>query len=75
MARSESPQRERMRSLFYIFKEDRDRVCAAYAEAEKAGEVPRLSDRNSTSPEAYAKALWRDGKRIRPGKTKGWLYH
>lgn len=63
-----------MRSLYHLFGEDKEKVIEGYAGAERAGQVPRLSDRNNTSPEAYAKALWRDGKRIRPGKTKGWLY-
>ena len=46
---------------------DEAAVCVAYAEAEIAGRVARKGNGGSVTPEAYAKALWRDGI------AKGWL--
>ena len=74
MPKGNSPQRDYMKSAYHLFKGNRDDICAAYAQAEKAGQVPRYRDKNNTSPEAYARALWRDGHRLRPGKTKGWIF-
>lgn len=65
---SEDPkQRDVMRSLYQIHGENEDAVCAAYVKAELDGMVARKRDGNSTPPEAYAKALWKDGK------AKGWI--
>lgn len=46
---------------------DEEKVCAAYAAAEKHGEVLRGSNINGKTPEQYARALWKDGI------NKGWL--
>jgi hypothetical protein len=42
-------------------------VCAAYAEAERDGQVRRKRNVNGKTPEEYALALWRDAEK------KGWL--
>lgn len=60
-------QRECMRELLVQFGGDRDRVCAAYAQAERDGVVSRNRNANAMSPEDYAVALWEDGIK------KGWL--
>ena len=59
-------QRDVMRDLYREHGGDRDAVCAAYAEAEKAGLAPRKR-KGTTSAEAYAKLLWSNGI------NKGWL--
>ncbi len=59
-------QRNVMRDLYRKHGGDRDAVCAAYAEAEKAGLAPRKR-KGTTSAEAYAKLLWSNGI------NKGWL--
>jgi hypothetical protein len=41
----------------------KDRVCREYALAEKRGDAPRRRNNSGLSPEEYARALWRDGKR------------
>lgn len=60
-------QRDVMRSLYQTLGDDEDSVCAAYVKAELDGSAPRKSNEHGVSPEAYAKALWKDGK------AKGWL--
>ncbi len=60
-------QRGVMRSLYQTHGDDEEAVCAAYVKAELDGKVARKRNDNSTSPEAYAKALWKDGK------AKGWI--
>lgn len=74
MPKGSAPQQDYMKSAYHLFKGDKEAVCNAYAEAEKAGTVPRFRNKNNTSPEAYARALWRDGHRLRSGKTKGWIF-
>lgn len=56
-----------MRHLVHRFGADGDRVCAAYAQAERDGEVLRRRNGSALSADAYALALWKDGVR------KGWL--
>lgn len=60
-------QRDYMRELLVQFGSDRDRVYAAYAQAERDGVVSRNRNANAVSPEDYAVALWEDGI------NKGWL--
>lgn len=60
-------QRDYMRKLLVELGQDKEVVCAAYAQAEREGTVPRNRDSHDTAPEDYAVALWRDGQR------KGWL--
>ena len=60
-------QRDVMRSLYKAHGDDENAVCAAYVKAELDGTALRKSNEHSTSPEAYAEALWKDGK------AKGWL--
>ena len=62
-----------MRELYALHAGDEAKVCAAYAEAERAGRVGRSSNEYGISPEDYAKRLYRNGHYVRPGKTKGWL--
>ena len=54
-------QRDAMRQLLLRFGHDRARVCAAYADAERAGEITRKSDLNGMTPEQYAAEVWADG--------------
>ncbi len=56
-------QREKMRSLIDRFGYEEEKVCKEYAEAERKGKVSRKKDKNNTSPEAYARALYRDAHR------------
>lgn len=56
-----------MRMLIKDLGRNRGAVCASYARAERDGIVPRKSNKNDTSPEDYAIALWKDGER------KGWF--
>ena len=60
-------QRDMMRRLYSENKGDEARTIAAYAKAERNGEVERRSNDWQWSAERYALALLRDGKR------KGWL--
>jgi hypothetical protein len=60
-------QRDFMRMLVKKLGRDKEKVCAAYADAERNGEVARLSNKSEISPEAYAEALYDDGER------KGWF--
>ena len=43
-------------------------VVNAYAAADRAGEVPRMSDVNAIQSEVYARGLFRGGLR------EGWIY-
>lgn len=67
MARKMHTQRDYMRELLVQFGGDSDRVCAAYAQAERDGVVSRNRNANAMPPEDYAVALWEDGI------NKGWL--
>lgn len=60
-------QRDVMRNLHRRFSGDHDRVVAAYAAAERRGEVPRASNVLDMEPEEYAQRLYRDGV------NKGWI--
>jgi len=60
-------QREFMRELFRKLGKDKAMVCAAYADAERRGEITRKRGTDKNSPEQYASDLWSDGIR------KGWL--
>ena len=60
-------QRDMMRRLVKQFGRDKEKVCRAYAAAERDGQVPRGSNVFKLSAEEYADALWRDGER------KGWF--
>lgn len=60
-------QRDRMRELSVQFDGDREKVCAAYAQAERDGAVSRHRNTHNMAPEDYAAALWEDGVK------KGWL--
>lgn len=60
-------QRDYMRALVRKYGRDKEKVCAAYADAERNGEVTRRSNTNERSPEAYAEALYDDGDK------KGWF--
>ena len=56
-----------MRDLFARNNRNEDRTIAAYAAAERAGQVKRESNDYKLSPEEYAERLLADGIR------KGWL--
>lgn len=56
-------QREMMRTLIAGHGQNARTVIAAYAAAEKRGEVTRKSNKNKVSPEVYALRLWKDGER------------
>ena len=60
-------QRDVMRDLNRRFNGDHDKVVAAYAAAERRGEVTRASNVRVMEPEEYAERLYRDGV------TKGWI--
>jgi hypothetical protein len=60
-------QREFMRQLVESLGRDEYRVCEAYAEAERDGQVKRSKNASGKSPDEYATALWRDAEQ------KGWL--
>jgi hypothetical protein len=64
---TEYGQRAFMRNLVNSFGRDQYQVCAAYAEAERGGQVRRIKNASGKTPEEYALALWRDGEK------KGWL--
>ena len=60
-------QRDVMRNLHRRFGDDHDMIVAAYAAAERRGEVTRASNLRHMEPEEYAERLYRDGVK------KGWL--
>ena len=60
-------QRDVMRNLHRRLGGDHDKVVAAYAAAERSGEVQRASNVREMEPEEYAERLYRDGVK------KGWL--
>jgi hypothetical protein len=60
-------QREVMRALYKDHRGMKADVCAAYAAAEKRGEVERKSNEHNAPPEIYARKLFVDGIR------RGWL--
>ena len=60
-------QRDKMRELVARLGDREDALIAAYATAERRGEVTRSSNDYSLSPEDYARALLSDARR------KGWI--
>lgn len=60
-------QRDVMRNLNRRFNGDHDKVVAAYAAAERRGEVARASNVLDMEPEEYARRLYRDGV------NRGWI--
>ena len=60
-------QRDVMRELNRRFGGDHDKVVAAYAAAERRGDVKRTSNVRGMEPEEYAERLYRDGV------AKGWI--
>ena len=62
-------QRDKMRELYARFGDNKDRCVAAYAAAERRGEVVRTSKQSGKTPEAYASGLFNEGLEFR----KGWL--
>jgi hypothetical protein len=60
-------QRDVMRDLNRRFGGDDDKVVAAYAAAERRGEVRRASNVHGMTPEEYARRLYADGV------AKGWI--
>lgn len=60
-------QRDVMRNLHRRFGGDHDRIVAAYAAAERSGNVKRASNVRGMEPEEYAERLYQDGIK------KGWL--
>ena len=50
-----------MRKLFRRFDGDRSRVIAAYAKAERRGEILRVHDSRNMSADEYASRLFADG--------------
>ena len=54
-------QRDVMRDLNHRFGGDPDRVVAAYAEAERRGDMRRASNVHCITPEEYARRLYADG--------------
>jgi len=54
-------QRDKMRSLYDALGGDEERVVAAYAASEKAGEVQRKSNDYGLNADAYARRLLADG--------------
>ena len=60
-------QRDAMRDLNRRFGGDYDKVVAAYAAAERRGEVRRTSNVHAIAPEEYARRLYADGV------AKGWI--
>ena len=60
-------QRDFMRDLVKKHGLSKEVVCAAFAEALKAGLVKWKNNTSNYSPEKYADAVWRDGE------IKGWL--
>ncbi|MDQ6771320.1 MAG: hypothetical protein M3Z54_15225 [Gemmatimonadota bacterium] len=64
---SVASQRDKMRELYQGCAGDFDKTIAAYAAAERRGEVHRRSNDYALNPEEYARRLLADGVR------KGWL--
>lgn len=60
-------QRDVMRDLDRRFEGDQDKVVAAYAAAERRGDLRRASNVHGITPEEYARRLYADGV------AKGWL--
>lgn len=60
-------QRDVMRDLHRRLGGDHDAIVAAYAAAERRGEVPRASNRLGMDADEYARRLLRDGL------NRGWL--
>ena len=60
-------QRDVMRELDRNFGGDRDKVVAAYAAAERRGDVRRASNVRGMTPDKYASRLYADGVK------KGWI--
>ena len=60
-------QRDVMRDLNRRFGGDQDKVVAAYADAERGGDVKRASNIHGITPEEYARRLYADGV------AKGWI--
>ncbi len=65
--RALSPERDLMRQLFVMLGGDRNAVCRAYVEAERAGRIDRPRDAEEMAPDIHAGALWWEGR------LKGWL--
>ena len=60
-------QRDVMRELNRRLGGDHDKVVAAFAAAERRGEVRRASNVHDITPEEYARRLYADGV------AKGWI--
>lgn len=60
-------QRDVMRDLYRRLGGDETRVVAAYAAAERRGDVKRSSNVHDMDPEEYARRLYADGV------AKGWI--
>lgn len=60
-------QRDVMRDLNRRFDGDHEKLVAAYAAAERRGDVKRASNVRGMEPEEYAERLYRDGT------MKGWI--
>jgi hypothetical protein len=60
-------QRESMLELIEQYRGNKQSVIAAYARAERRGEVAHESNKSAYTPEQYARRLWQDGIR------KGWI--
>jgi hypothetical protein len=54
-----------MRQLLLEFGYNEAKVCAAYADGDRRGAIPRKSDKNAMTPDAYAAEVWKDGHRDR----------
>ena len=67
MPEDDPRQIEMMCFLYRAHDRDQRAVCAAYAQYEIGMRANRPIKKFGLSPEAYAKALWRDGK------ARGWL--
>ena len=60
-------QRDFMRNLYKRLGGDRDQVVAAYAAAERSGNVARARNSRGINADEYARRLWNDGVLL------GWL--
>jgi hypothetical protein len=60
-------QRDMMRELVRRFRGNEDAIIAAYADAERRGEVSRGSNAYDLNPEEYAYRLLEDARK------KGWI--
>lgn len=60
-------QTDTMRLLIEKLGRNEKKVCEAYAQLERNGDVKRKSNKHGLSAEQYARALWKDGER------KGWF--